>query len=107
MLKLGDVRESAHVWVNGHDAGLVWSFPYECHIGPYLKKGRNELKIEVASLMANRIIDLDKRKVAWRKYHEINFVTLAYEPFDASTWSWQPSGLLGPVTLTPYTPTKF
>ncbi|MDF7814798.1 glycosyl hydrolase [Hymenobacter sp. YC55] len=107
VLKLGDVRESAHVWVNGHDAGLVWSFPYECHLGAYLKKGRNELKIEVANLMANRIIDLDQRKVTWRKYHEINFVNLAYKPFDAASWSWQPSGLLGPVTLTPCAATTF
>ncbi|MGI4744127.1 MAG: glycosyl hydrolase [Janthinobacterium lividum] len=101
LLKLGDVRESARVWVNGHDVGLLWSVPYERHIGAYLKKGRNELKIEVANLMANRIIDLDQRKVEWRKYHEINFVTLAYAPFDAAAWAWQPSGLLGPVTLTP------
>ena len=103
LLKLGDVRESARVWVNGREVGLLWSVPYECRVGAYLKKGRNELKIEVANLMANRIIDLDKRKVEWRKYHEINFVTLAYAPFDAANWAWQPSGLLGPVTLTPCT----
>jgi hypothetical protein len=53
--------------------------------------------------MANRIIDLDQRKIEWRKYHEINFVNLKYEPFNAATWAWQPSGLLGPVTLTPCT----
>ncbi len=103
LLKLGDVRESARVWVNGREVALLWSVPYECRLGAYLKKGRNELKIEVANLMANRIIDLDKRKVTWRNYHEINFVNLAYQPFDAAAWRWQPSGLLGPVTLTPCT----
>jgi hypothetical protein len=101
LLRLGDVRESARVWVNGHDLGILWSVPYERRIGEYLKKGRNELKVEVANLMANRIIDLDQRKVEWRKYHEINFVNLKYEPFNAAGWAWQPSGLLGPVTLTP------
>jgi hypothetical protein len=101
LLRLGDVRESAHVWVNGHDVGILWSVPYERRIGAYLKKGRNELKVEVANLMANRIIDLDQRKVEWRKYHEINFVNLKYEPFNAAKWAWQPSGLLGPVTLMP------
>ena len=101
LLKLGDVRESARVWVNGQEVGLLWSVPYERRIGQYLHKGRNELKVEVANLMANRIIDLDKRKVEWRKYHEINFVNLAYQPFDAAPWTWQPSGLLGPVTLVP------
>ncbi|RZK63217.1 MAG: hypothetical protein EOO59_00350 [Hymenobacter sp.] len=101
LLRLGDVRESARVWINGREVGLLWSVPYERHIGAFLKKGRNELKVEVANLMANRIIDLDQRQVAWRNYHEINFVNLAYQPFDAAKWTWQPSGLLGPVTLTP------
>ncbi|WP_229755379.1 glycosyl hydrolase [Hymenobacter cavernae] len=103
LLKLGDVRESAHVWINGQDAGFIWSYPYEKKVGAYLKKGKNTLKVEVANLMANRIIDLDKRKVEWRKYHEINFVDLYYKPFDASGWQLQPSGLLGPVTLQPLT----
>lgn len=101
LLRLGDVRESARVWLNGREVALLWSVPYECRVGAYLKKGRNELKIEVANLMANRIIDLDQRKVVWRNYHEINFVNLAYQPFDAAGWPWQPSGLLGPVTLVP------
>ena len=32
---------------------------------------------------------------------EINFVNINYKPFDASKWDLAPSGLLGPVTLTP------
>ncbi len=32
---------------------------------------------------------------------EVNFVTINYKPFDASGWPLIPSGLLGPVTLTP------
>jgi hypothetical protein len=51
--------------------------------------------------MANRIIDMDKRKVEWRKFNEINFVDLNYKPFDASDWEPMASGLLGPVTITP------
>jgi hypothetical protein len=32
---------------------------------------------------------------------EINFVNINYQPFNAADWPLQPSGLLGPVTLTP------
>ncbi|MFA5817826.1 MAG: glycosyl hydrolase [Bacteroidales bacterium] len=101
VLDLGDVRESARVWVNGQDAGILWHVPFKVSIGQYLKQGKNTLRIEVANLMANRIIDLDKRKVEWRKFNEINFVDLYYKPFDASNWEPMASGLLGPVTITP------
>ena len=101
LLQLGDVRESARVWVNDQEVGILWSVPYQARIGPYLQEGENILKIEVANLMANRIRDLDLRGVEWRKYHEINFVNLSYEPFDASGWEPQPSGLLGPVSILP------
>jgi hypothetical protein len=101
VLNLGDVRESARVWVNGQDAGILWYVPFKVKIGKYLKQGNNTLRIEVINLMANRIIDMDKRKVQWRKYNEINFVDLFYKPFDASNWEPMASGLLGPVTITP------
>ena len=101
VLSLGDVRESARVWVNGQDAGILWHVPFKVNIGQYIKQGINTLRIEVANLMANRIIDLDKRKIEWRKFNEINFVNLNYQPFDASDWEPMESGLLGPVTITP------
>jgi hypothetical protein len=66
-----------------------------------LKQGRNLLEIEVTNLAANRIADLDRRKVSWKAFHEINFVNIDYKPFDASAWEPVPSGLLGPVQLVP------
>lgn len=102
LLDLGKVNESARVWVNGQEAGILWSIPFQARIGKYLKPGKNTLKIEVANLMANRIRDMDQKKIEWRKYHEINFVNINYKPFDASGWAPMPSGLLGPVTITPY-----
>jgi hypothetical protein len=44
---------------------------------------------------------MDQRKVPWKIMREINFVNINYRPFDASNWPLTPSGLLGPVTLTP------
>ena len=105
ILDLGNVRESARVWINGKEAGLLWSIPFKARIGQYLKEGENILKVEVANLMANRIRDMDKKGIEWRRYHEINFVNIDYKPFDASVWAPTPSGLLGPVTITPFSTT--
>ena len=102
MLDLGKVCESARVWVNGQDAGILWSIPFTTRVGKFLKPGSNTIEIEVANLMANRIRQMDQQKVQWRNYHEINFVNIDYKPFDASGWKPMNSGLLGPVTLTPF-----
>ena len=107
VIDLGDVRESARVIINGQAAASLYSVPYSAAVGKCLKVGRNLLEIEVTNLSANRIRDLDNRKVNWKIFHEINFVDHNYKAFDASKWPLTPSGLLGPVTLMPmkaYTP---
>ena len=101
LLDLGDVRETARVFVNGKEADLLWSLPMRTKIGPFLQPGKNTLALEVTNLAANRIRDLERRKVEWKKFHEINFVNIHYKPFNAADWPLAPSGLLGPVTLTP------
>jgi hypothetical protein len=102
LLKLGKVSESAKVWINGKEVGILWSIPFEARIGKYLKVGENTIKVEVVNLMANRIRDMDIQKIQWRNYHEINFVNIDYKEFDAAKWAVMPSGLIGPVTITPY-----
>ena len=102
LLGLGDVRETARVRLNGTDLGLAWSLPFQLRFdGALLKPTGNILELDVTNLAANRIRDLDQRKVDWKIMREINFVNINYRPFDASAWPLTPSGLLGPVTLTP------
>ena len=101
LLKFDKLYESARVIVNGQDAGIVWSLPFEINIGKYLNKGKNTIQIEVCNLMANRIRDMDQKKIQWRNYHEINFVNINYKPFDASNWKVQPSGLDGQIQIIP------
>ncbi len=101
LLDLGKVNHSARVLINGQDLGVLWSTPFKVKVGSYLRKGENELVVEVTNLMANRIRDMDIKGIEWRNYHEINFVTVQYRPFDASGWEVMPSGLEGPVTITP------
>ena len=100
-LDLGDVRESARVWINGTPAGAVVAHPFRINVTGLVKAGSNELTIEVTNLSANRIRDLDRRGVTWKKFYDINLVDHTYKPFDAAEWDMKPSGLLGPVLLQP------
>jgi len=102
VLNLNQVDESARVWINGKEVGILWSIPFQARIGKYLKPGNNTIQIEVVNLMANRIRYMDMKKIPWRNYHEINFVNINYKDFDAANWMVMPSGLIGPVTITPY-----
>jgi hypothetical protein len=67
----------------------------------------NILEIEVSNLMANRIVDMDRRSVKWKKFYNINFPPRKRENrgpdglFDASGWLPRESGLIGPVKLMP------
>jgi hypothetical protein len=101
LLDLGDLRETARVWVNGVEVDQVWALPFRTHVGPQLHDGRNTLALEVTNLSANRIRDLEIRRVPWKNFYEINFVNIHYRRFDAASWPLQPSGLLGPVRLIP------
>ena len=99
LLDLGDVRESARVYLNGQFLGSAWAVPYilDCHNA--LKKGRNELRIEVTNLPANRISDLDRKGVKWRKMKEINVVNINYQKTTYADWTPMPSGLNSEVKL--------
>jgi hypothetical protein len=61
----------------------------------------------VANPMANRIADMDRRGVVWKKFYNVNMPSRLPENrgpgglFSAAKWKPLPSGLLGPVTLTP------
>ena len=98
-LDLGDVRQSAHVWVNGRDYGKLLIPPFRLALTD-LKPTGNQLVVEVTSVTANRIRDLDRRGVKWKAFRDINIVDVNYKPFDASNWPITDCGLLGPVTLT-------
>ena len=98
-LTLGDVRESARVYLNGQFVETLFSIPFETNIGKYLNDGENLLEVEVTNLPANRIADYDRRGVEWRIFNEINFVDLNYRKTFYDKWETVPSGLLGPVEI--------
>ncbi len=98
-LDLGDVRQSARVRLNGKDYGTLIMPPFRVVVDN-LKPTGNRLEVEVTSVSANRIRDLDRRGVPWKYFKDINIVNVNYRPFNAADWPLTDCGLLGPVTLT-------
>ena len=98
-IDLGDVRESARVYINGQFIGCAWSVPFVLDCKNSLKAGDNEIRIEVTNLPANRIADLDRRGVKWRKMEEINVVDINYHRTTYDQWEPVPSGLNSEVRL--------
>jgi hypothetical protein len=106
-LDLGTVHESARVRLNGRDLGTLIGPPYTLTIDPSMLAATNTLEVSVTNLSANRIADLDRRGVPWKKFYNVNMPSKLPENrgpdglFTAAKWDPLPSGLLGPVTLTP------
>lgn len=107
LLDLGDVRESAKVYVNGEYAGTAWNVPFRLNIGKWLHPGENRLEIDVTNLQANRIADYERRGVKWRIFKDANIASVTNErDFSFGDWETVPSGLNSTVTLTPIILTK-
>jgi len=106
-LDLGDVKESATVILNGKKIATLIGPSYTVIVPASALKADNILQVIVTNSMANRIIDLDKRGVEWKKFYNINMSARLPENrgpdglFTAAKWEPKPSGLFGPVTITP------
>ena len=101
-IDLGDVRESARVYINGEYIGCAWSVPFVLDCMLALKAGKNTIRIEVTNLPANRISELDRKGVKWRKMEEINVVDINYKKTLYDNWEPMPSGLNSQVRLLRY-----
>jgi hypothetical protein len=110
ILDLGTVHQSARVSLNGRALATLIGPRYRVLLPREVWQGENRLEVAVTNLMANRIADLDRRGVFWKKFYNVNFPSRLRENrganglFDASAWEPRPSGLVGPVTLTPVEP---
>jgi hypothetical protein len=98
-INLGDVRESARVYVNDNFVGCAWSVPFILDCKDAFKAGKNTLRIEVTNLPANRISEMDRQGVKWRKFDEINVVDINYKKTSYANWEAVKSGLNSSVTL--------
>jgi hypothetical protein len=71
-IDLGDVKESATIILNGKKITTLIGPDYLVTIPSSELKADNFLQVIVTNGMANRIIDLDKRGVQWKKFYNIN-----------------------------------
>lgn len=107
-LNLGDVRESARVYVNGEYLGCAWSAPFtiDCPVG-LIHEGNNTLRIEVTNLPANRIRQMDADGQKWRIFGDVNILDIVNGSEGSSgvtsyaSWQLMPSGLNSTVQLVP------
>lgn len=100
-LDFGSLAESAHVFINGQDAGTVWSIPYRMRVGKFLQPGSNTIEIDVTNLPFNRIRYFDQQGIKWRIFKDINIVNMSYKSASYASWPIAPSGLIQPVKLRP------
>ncbi|UKS28006.1 glycosyl transferase family 2 [Paenibacillus sp. HWE-109] len=75
-LDLGEVYETAQVWINGEEAGVRICPPYRIEINGLINKGKNKLVIEVTNTLVKEQPD-----------------------FLSAFAQQEPSGLLGPVRV--------
>lgn len=91
-LNLGKICDIATVRLNGVDCGTIWTAPYRADITAALKKGMNELEIEVTNTWANALKGADEGKAPFdgiwtnAKYRRAEKTLL-------------PAGLLGPLSF--------
>jgi hypothetical protein len=89
------VREAAQVYVNDQSAGFVWHPPFRVELTPYLKPGKNEIRIEVGNTAINELagVALPNYRLLYARYGKL------FEPQGMRDLQPLPSGILGHVTL--------
>ncbi|MBK7133086.1 MAG: glycoside hydrolase family 2 protein [Bacteroidales bacterium] len=105
-INFGKVFNSVKVTLNGKEVGTLIGPDFSIEIDKSLVKSVNTLELNVSNLMANRIAYLDRNKIEWKKFYNVNMAARLKENnrngiFDASEWKPLESGLIGPVTITP------
>jgi hypothetical protein len=107
-LSLGTVMESVEVFLNGKKVIVLIGPDYSVTIpSNELKEKDNLLELKVTNGMPNRIADMERRGVVWKKFYNTNFPSRLPQNrgadgiFTAEKWQPKPSGLLGPVSIQP------
>ena len=107
LLDLGDVQDSAEIMLNGKRITTLIGPSYQIIIPISALKEDNLLQIKVTNGMPNRIADLERKGVVWKKFYNTNFPSRLPQNrgadgiFTAAKWQPKIAGLLGPVTIQP------
>ena len=86
-LDLGRVHDVAEIEINGHKLPPLLIFPFSADVTPHLRAGQNQVKVTVTPALRNRLVGYGNAGIkACRQFRKREL---------------SPSGLIGPVTLTP------
>lgn len=77
-LDLGDVVSTAHVFVNGKDAGIRMKAPWKFDLSSYLKEGDNQIEVKVYNTAANHYQTVPSQFKGSSKAGILGPVTLSY-----------------------------
>lgn len=91
-LKFAEINNIATVKVNGINCGTIWTAPYEIDIRKAIRKGDNQLIIEVTNTWANRLIGDQWLPVNKR-------ITWTTAPFRLKDKPLLPAGMIGSVRI--------
>jgi hypothetical protein len=89
-LSLGHLRNVADATLNGKPLGILWKPPYTYDVTGMVRGGKNDLKIEITNLWANRLVG-DAKLPREKRVTRITQKVPIGGPHE--------SGLLGPVQL--------
>ncbi len=89
-LDLGQVRNVADVTLNGKRLGILWKPPFQVDITDVVRVGKNQLRVELTNLWANRVVG-DAKLPKEKRITRISQRLQVNGPLE--------SGLLGPVRL--------
>ena len=112
---MGKVNIAAKVILNGQEVTTLWMAPYHVDITNYIKKGKNDLKIEVSNTWTNRLIGdehydrtdgysiRESKMPDWYMNNEPmpkgKRTTFSAYPFYKKEDALLPSGMEGPVKI--------
>jgi hypothetical protein len=93
ILELGKVAVMATVVVNGHEAGTLWSNPWNIDISDLVSPGKNSLEIRVTNTWNNRLV-ADASKPENQRHSHVS-QRHAFDPKNPLL----SGGLIGPVCI--------
>ncbi|MFD2287665.1 DNA-binding protein [Pedobacter petrophilus] len=91
-IDLGGFSAMAEVKINGISCGTLWTAPFRLDVSKAIRKGENEITIEVVNTWANRL-------TGDNKLPEDKRITKTTAPFRLEGKPLNPAGLFGPVVI--------
>ncbi|HTN19950.1 MAG TPA: glycosyl hydrolase [Pelobium sp.] len=91
-LNLGEIHDLASVKINGKEIGVIWTAPHRINISSAIKKGNNQIEIEVTNTWHNRLM-------GDHNLPENKRITQTTAPYRLDGDPLLPAGLLGPIVI--------